>query len=423
MGSVIVSPYRPRLLQREIHDNLNRFNVLNCHRRFGKTVFAINEMIKQVLSCDKPSPRAAYIAPFRSQAKTIAWEYLQEFTRIIPGMKYNQSELRADFPNGARVTLWGADNYNSLRGIYLDFAVIDEVAQIAPSLWSKVIRPALADRKGGCLFIGTPFGMSNQFYELYEAAGERDGWFRATYKADDTGIIDKEELQAAKIEMSPEEYEQEFNCSWSAAIRGAFYAKEMAQIEEHGQIGIVPMDRNFPVITCWDLGIKDSTVIWYLQVAGSQVRVIRCDAFQGMGLQDIIDVMKSHKYEYSQHIAPHDIEVRELGSGQSRKTLASKMGVRFDVAPRLSVQDGINALRTMLPRMWFNRDTCKEGIEALKVYRTEYDEKKKIYSNTPLHDWASDYADSLRYFAITRHKTTMRDEFKLDYSNQDQGIY
>ena len=420
---VVVSPYTPRPLQREIHSRLQRFNVLNCHRRFGKTVFAINEMVKQVLTCEHPNARAAYIAPFRSQAKTIAWEYLQEFTRVIPGMKYNQSELRADFPNGARITLWGADNYNSLRGIYLDFAVIDEVAQIAPSLWSKVVRPALADRKGGCLFIGTPFGMSNQFYELYEAAGERDNWYRATYKADDTKIIDQEELHAARIEMSPEEYEQEFNCSWSAAIRGAFYASELAHLEEQGQIGIVPIDKNYPIITTWDLGIKDSTVVWYLQVVGSQIRVIRCEAFQGMGLQDIIKQVGSHSYDFSQHIAPHDIEVRELGSGQARKALAAKMGVKFDVAPRLSIQDGINALRTMLPRMWFNRDTCQDGIEALKTYRTEYDEKKKVYSNAPLHDWTSDYADSLRYFAITRHKTTMRDDFSLDYTYQNQGIY
>jgi len=419
----IVIPYRPRKHQMSLHAQLDRFNVLVLHRRFGKTVMSINELIKRVVECEQPKPRGAYIAPFRQQAKIIAWDYLIEYTSVIPGMKYNVSELRADFPNGARITLYGADNPHALRGIYLDCVVIDEVAQIAPSLWSSVIRPLLADRKGSAILLGTPFGVGNLFHDLYEVAGEREGWFRKILKASDTNIVDAEELEAARLEMAPEEYNQEFECSWSAAIRGAFYAKEMHALEEAGQVGNVPYDNSLPVITSWDLGVKDSTVVWYWQAAGPEIRAIRCEAFQGMKLSDIIARVDSHGYRFSQHIAPHDIEVRELGAG-SRKRLAADLGVRFDVAPRLSVMDGINAVRQMLPRVWFDRELCRDGIAALQTYRTEYNEKLRVFSNTPLHSYESDYADSVRYFAVTKTRKTMRHENQraFDYSEIDQGI-
>ena len=423
----IVIPHMPREHQAQLSAlrKLVRFFIANIHRRFGKTVWAINEIIDDVLQCKLPKPRGAYIAPFRTQAKQIAWEYLKDYTRPIPGMKFNESELRADFPTGARITLYGADNYNSLRGIYLDSVVLDEVAQMAPSLWTKVIRPTLSDRKGRAIFIGTPFGMMNIFYRLYEKALDLADWARITLAADDTKVIEQEELDALKREMAVEEYEQEYGCSWSAAIKGAFFGRQMAEIEEAGQITSVPYDEAHPVVTTWDLGVSDSTVVWYLQLIGAQIRALRCEAFQGMKLKEIIEKVGSHGYTFSQHIAPFDINVRELGEG-SRIRQALKLGIKFDVAPgprECSRQSGINAVRTGLARCWFDRELCADGIEALKGYRTEYNELRMVYSTNPLHDWCSDYADSLRYFFVTKQRNRLpgAQQQRLDYSKRDAG--
>lgn len=423
----LVIPYTPRPLQKELHDDPARFRVFVCHRRFGKTHLAVNELIRDVVKCQYPRARAAYIAPLYRQAKTIAWQILKDYTIDIPGMKYNESELRADFPNGDRITLYGGDNPHSLRGIYLDSVVMDEVGQMNPTLWTQVVRPALSDRKGRALFIGTPFGMSNLFYRLYERAAELPDWSRRLISVKESKYIDDDELEVVKKEMFPEEYEQEFMCSWSAAIKGAYFSHEMQEAEEQGRITEVPYDKNYPVITSWDLGVSDSTVVWYCQIVGLQVRVIRCEAFQGMELSGIIQQVNSHGYLFSQHIAPHDINVRELGSG-SRIRQARNLGISFTVAPmpkEVSRQSGINAVRVLLPKCVFDRNHCKDGIDALKSYRTEYNEQRQVFSNNPLHDWASDYADSFRYFAITKHKNTFEDAGmfgKPDYSQLDLAV-
>ena len=398
MGKIVI-PYKPRPLQKKLHNELQRFNVIVCHRRFGKTVFAINELIKTALVTQHKNPRVAYLCPLHKQAKTVAWEYVKDFSRAIPGVAFNESELRADYPNGGRLQLFGADNPDALRGVYLDKVVLDEYSQMAPNAWSEVIRPALSDRKGGAIFIGTPMGLNN-FNRLYMDAESLDGWFRAIYKASETNIIDMEELKAAQREMTEEEYAQEYECSWSAAIRGAYYGKLMQDADD--RIRSVPHDNNLPVITSWDLGIDDSTAIWFWQAIGSEIRAIDYEEYQGMGLPDIVRELTNKPYTYSQHIAPHDIKVRELGSGKSRLETARNLGVKFTVAPNQSIAEGINAVRSILPRTWFDYEKCKHGIEALKQYRTEYDDKRGVFRVNPLHDWSSHAADSARYFAITR---------------------
>lgn len=414
----IVIPYKPRHLQGELHNRLKRFNVLVCHRRFGKTVFAINEMIRLVLTSDKDRPRAAYMCPLFKQAKQVAWDMVKHYSRVIPGVVFNESELRADYPNGGRLQLFGADNADALRGIYLDGVVLDEYAQISPRAWSEVIRPALADRKGMAIFIGTPQG-HNSFYDLYEKAEKLKGWHRELYKVSDTRLLDDEELEAMKAEMTEDEYAQELECSWSAAIRGAYWAKELSDIE--GQITNVPYDQNLPVITSCDLGIADSFSIWYFQEAGGEIRAIDYDEYTGMGLPDIIRKMDEKPYKYKQHIAPHDISVRELGSGTSRIETARKLGIKYDIAPKIGVQDGINAVRTQIPRMFFDKDKCKLGLEALRQYRTEYNDKTGIFSNAPRHDWCSHAADAMRYFAITKRKPSFASK-PLDYSQMNRAM-
>jgi len=170
----VVIPYRPRPFQRQLHADATRFKVLVCHRRFGKTVYAINDLIRQIMTCPHEAPRGMYCAPWLKQAKSIAWDYLLRFSAPIPGHSVNRGELRIDYPNGGRITLAGADNIDAHRGIYLDSLVLDEFAQMSPRIWGEVFRPTLSDRKGRGVFIGTPKGRTNGFYDMYQRGKERD---------------------------------------------------------------------------------------------------------------------------------------------------------------------------------------------------------------------------------------------------------
>lgn len=408
--------YKPRQLQAELHRKLKRFNVLVAHRRFGKTVFCINETIDKALRCDKPNPRYAYVAPLYKQAKSVAWDYLKAYTRPIPGTTFNEAELRADLPTGARIQLFGADNPDALRGIYLDGVVLDEYAQMNARLWPQVIRPALSDRLGWAVFIGTPQG-HNAFYELYQSA-DGDDWYRAMHRASETGIVAASELQAAQRDMSPEEYEQEFECSWQAAIRGAYYGKLIADIEERGQVGNVPYDPTLKVETWWDLGVGDSTAVFFVQRAGMETRVIDYYEMTGEGLPHYAKVLQDKGYIYGRHIAPHDIRVRELGSGKSRLEVAQGLGIRFDVAPKQSIDDGIQAVRALLPHCWFDKAKTQQGLEALRQYRSDYDDRLKVFRSKPLHDWTSHAADAFRYGAITPAEPVYSDD---DYDDHYYG--
>ena len=258
----IVIPYKPRSQAIPYHNRTERFACLVAHRRFGKTVASLNDLIRDALTIDRPNVRVAYIAPYYRQAKAIAWDYLKEFTAPIPGIEVNASELRIDFPNGARIRLFGADNYDAMRGLYFDSVVLDEPADFPASAWPTVIRPALADRKGRATFIGTPKG-KNDFWEIYNYAQSAPDWFCAMYKASETGILDDEELVEAKRTMGEDRYEQEFECSFEAAIQGAYYATEMKEAMDAGRICAVPYDKSLSVVTAWDLGIGDSTAIWF----------------------------------------------------------------------------------------------------------------------------------------------------------------
>ena len=414
-------PYAPRWFQRAVHSSLKRFNVLVFHRRAGKTVLAINELIKQIINCPYKNPRGHYIAPYYGQVKRIAWQYMKEYTEAIPGMDYNASELRAIFPHGGEIQLLGGDNYQSHRGIYSDYCVLDEYAQMHPGLWGEVFRPALSDRKGGAIFIGTPMG-HNAFFEKWEKAATLDGWFRAMYKVNETGALDHDEIIAASKEMSRAEFEAEYLCSWTAAIKGAYFGRELQEMDNAGRIMDVPHDPNLATLTSWDLGIRDSTVVHYWQQAGREHRMIDCDSFTGIGLAEIIKSVFSKPYNYSMHIAPHDIAVRELGTGKSRFDIASELGIHFDIAPRLGLQDGINAVRSLLSQVVIDRQKCQDSIEALRQYRTEYDERKRVYKDNPLHDWTSDYADSVRYYAITpNYSLDSLWSTERDYSRDDRA--
>ena len=392
--------YKPRDQIRAFHDRTERFAIIVAHRRFGKTVAAINDLIRSCFVIDRPNVRVAYIAPYLSQAKAVAWDYALEFTRDIPEIKVNHSELRIDFLNGSRFRLFGADNYNAMRGLYFDAVVLDEMADFPASAWSNVIRPALADRRGSATFISTPKG-KNEFWELWHEAQDDPNWFTAMLKASDTSILDQEELDEARRTMGDDRYEQEFECSFEAAIQGAFYAKEMKEATEDGRITRVPYDRAASVITAWDLGIGDSTAIWFAQFVGQEIRIIDYYENSGVGLDHYAKVLLDKEYHYEQHILPHDVQVKELGTGKSRLETLDALGIRnIEIAPKLAVEDGIQAARTMIPKCWFDADNCTRGVEALRQYRRDFDEKLKTWRGRPLHDWTSHGADAFRYLAV-----------------------
>lgn len=402
-AAVIESHYAPRRQFLGLHNREPRWAIAVAHRRAGKTVACVNDLIKEAAISAKPSPRFAYIAPQLNQAKDIAWSYLLEYTECFgPDRKINASELWVELPNnGARIRIYGADNPDRLRGIYLDGAVLDEFGDMDPTVWTQVIRPALSDRKGWAIFIGTPKG-KNTFYRLWVDAEEDSDWYRLSLKASETGLLEAKELADARKMMSDDEYAQEYECSFDAAVRGAYYAKEFAEAEasDPSRITSVPYDPRLLVHTAWDLGVADSTVIWFIQQAGRETRIIDVLKGEGVGLDWYARELQSRNYLYGNHYLPHDVEVRELGTGRSRREVLQDLGIASTLCPNIPVADGIQAVRMLLPTCWFDKGKCKEGIEALRMYRRDWDEKRQEFRTTALHDWTSHYADAIRYYAV-----------------------
>ena len=398
MAEVIEIPYKPREHQLALHDALdkNRFVVGVMHRRFGKTVAAINQIVKQAIECQLEAPRYAYVAPSYKQAKRIAFDYLVKYTRPL-GAVANISELRVDFW-GRRISLHGAEDPDSLRGSYYDGIVLDEVGDMNPKIWNEILRPALADRLGWALFIGTPKG-NNHFKDLRDRATKTEDWAMIEFKASQTNIIPEKELWSSRQEMGEDKYQQEFECSFNAAVEGSYYGQIVNDLEAKGRITTIDRDDLCKSFVAWDLGMGDSTCLWVAQLAGKEVRLIDCIENHGVGLDWYVSWLRDNKYEGFAQILPHDVEVRELGTGRSRKEVLQEAGLDITVAPRLSVADGIQAVRRLLPRCWFDHKT-KPGLDAIRNYRREYNEKQQVFYDKPLHDWSSHYSDAFRYLAI-----------------------
>ncbi len=395
-------PYTPRSQFVTYHDRKQRWSCLVAHRRAGKTVSCINDLVKAAIECQKPDPRFAYIAPFYAQAKDVAWSYLKRYTAPIPGIEVNEGELRIDFPwTGARIRLYGADNYDRMRGLYFDGVVLDEPADMDPRAWPEVIRPALSDRQGWATFIGTPKGR-NGFWEIWDNAISDPAWFTAMLKASETGLVAQGELDDARKMMTPEQYEQEYECSFDAAILGAYYGRDLADADRAKRICELTPDEALPVHTAWDLGKNDSTAIWFFQIAPNGVRVIDHYENSGFDLDHYAAEIKARGYQYGTHYLPHDAKAQILGMKRTRIEQLRQLlrGHDFKVVADHSIEDGINAARMTLKVSWFDTDKCKFGLEALRQYKTEYDEKTKAFKKTPKHDWTSHTADAFRYLAM-----------------------
>jgi hypothetical protein len=277
--------------------------------------------------------------------------------------------------------------------------------------------------------LGTPNG-KNQFYDIAqhakarEAAGDPE-WFYREFKASETGLLDATYLQQARAMMTSDEYAQEFECSFEAAVKGAIYSAEMEQVTTQGRVRIVPVEPILPVQTVWDLGVGDHTAIWFVQsLRGGEVRLVDYYEASGEGLPHYAQVLRDKGYLYGTHYAPHDIQVREFSSGRSRWEIAKGLGITFALAPNIPVEDGIHAVRMLLPRCYFDMDKTKAGREALQHYRRDYNQRLNEFKATPVHDWASHGADGFRYLALALRapkEQPKEHEPQMRYAGQRQG--
>ena len=444
----VVVPYKPRSAFIPYHLASQRFSVSVAHRRAGKTVARINKLVKAASLCEKPDPRFGYLAPYFVQAKDIAWNYLKHYSSPILNIetdtksKKNESELSIVLPhNNATIRLYGAENVDRMRGLYFDGIVVDEGQDIAPRALTSVIIPALSDREGWLDISGTPKGWQNLLGRVVKMAmedqdaAERLGitpeWFLQILKASKTGILPAAELERMRKLMPENEYLQEFECDFDAAITGAYYAKELANAEFDGRITSVPHDKSVKVWTWWDLGISDNMVIWFVQLVGKEIRVIDYYEAAGYGLDHYAAVLGGlageddlarraarQKYHYEGHWGPHDIMHREIGTGKSRIETASSLGIEFGVAPNIPVKDGIDAVRMTFNRMWFDKRKCADGIDALKQYQEKMDEKRGIALG-PLHNWASHASDAFRIGVVATEEPRIRERME---EREQQGL-
>lgn len=389
--------YRPRYWTKTFHESQKRWKVIVAHRRSGKTTACINHLLRDAIKT--PNSKYAYIAPTYKQAKNVAWDILKEYARKIDGSKFNESELRVDFANKSRITLYGADNPDSLRGIALWGVIFDEYSQQPSNIFTEIIRPALADHKGYAIWIGTPKG-KNDFYRLYEFAKKDEKWLAILLTADNTGLIPKEELEDSKLIMSMDEYQQEWFCSFEAAIKGAVYLEEMRKMRADNRITKIRHENNLQVYTAWDLGMDDSTCIGFFQIIGNEPRMIDYFENRGKSLDFYVKHLHTKEYIYAGHYLPHDIKVKELGTGKSRLEVLQTLGLQnIEVVRNLSLVDGINAAKLLLNKLYID-ENLEHFLDCISQYHHDWDDKLGRFKDKPTHDWSSHAADMLRYFAI-----------------------
>lgn len=408
----IIIPYCPRAQQQALHDAMDtaRFGAIVCHRRFGKTVWAINHLQKAALLNTQRAPRYAYIAPTYRQGKQAAWDYMQHYAAPLP-QSVNHSELRIDYANGAQVRIYGSDNPDALRGIYLDGVVCDEYGLMDPRLWGEVIRPLLSDRGGWAVFMGTPNG-KNQFWDIVQTAKTEPGWLFREYKSSQTGIIPAHELEAARRVMTADQYQQEYECSFEASVKGSIFGQEFAAAHEQGRVCRVPVDPALPVDTDWDLGVDDRTAIVFSQsLYSGEVRIVDYYENAGVGLDHYKAKLLEKGYAYGTHYAPHDIQVTELTSGNTRLEIARKLGIPFLPCERVqSKGESIHAAKMLFPRCWFDAERTKDLLSALQSYRWDWNAKIKDFTPRPLHDWASHAADAFQGLSYRQYAPKRKPE-------------
>ncbi|MBI3633849.1 MAG: hypothetical protein HY226_06215 [Candidatus Vogelbacteria bacterium] len=372
--------------------------VLVVHRRAGKTTAALNFLQRSALT--KRNTRYAYIAPTYKMAKGVAWDNLKKYSLFIPGIEHRESDLTVVYPNGSKITLYGAENPDRLRGLGLAGVVFDEYGQQPDNIFSEVIRPSLMENVGYAIWIGTPQG-KNGFYHLYEEHKHDQDWYTCLLTVEDTNVISAEEIINSKQTMSQEEYLQELYCSFESAVKGAVYAEELRRAREEGRIGIFQFYREQKVYTVWDIGVGQALAVGFYQSMHGQVRMI--DYWQGResdGIDQAVRMVLQKPYIYGMHFAPHDMNAREMSTGKTRLDFARNLGLNFNVLPPNNPDDGIQAGKFLFNRMIIDEEKCAKWLEAILEYKQVWDDRRGMYKEVPFHDWTSHAADVHRYAAL-----------------------
>lgn len=378
-------------------------------RRSGKDIVAFNLCIRAAL---RKVCVIYYIFPTFAQARRVIWDSItnagQRILDFVPEEiveSKNAQEMKIRFKNGSLLQLVGSDNYDGLVGTNPQLCVFSEYALQDPTAY-QFIRPILAANDGTAIFISTPRG-KNHLYTLYNIARNSPEWFCYKLTLDDTQHIPIHEIEREKAEglMSDDLIQQEYYTSFDMGVEGSYYSKYLDRMRISGQIGQVPWEPGFKVHTAWDLGMRDSTCIIFFQAIGTTIRLIDCYENNGVGLEHYAKVLSQKPYQYGKHFAPHDIKVRELGTGITRLEKARQLGIPFTVAADISIEDGVEAVRSALAKIWIDATLCKPLINALESYRQEFDPKRNAYKGYPLHDWSSHFSDTMRYLCISLSKT------------------
>ena len=398
----IVHVYSPRDVFIPFHQRTKRWSALVCHRRAGKTVAAVNDIVARALYSSKKNSRYAYLAPFYRQAKEIAWQYLKDATRNGMAKRVSEAELSVTLLNDAKISLFGADNPDSMRGVYNDGVILDEFGDMRPSLWGEVILPTLADRKGWAVVMGTPKGR-NQFYHAVEKAkSDPENWFSMILPASTSGILDEETLKEMRSQMSDEAYAQEFEVDFTAAVAGTYYARQITELENQGRISdLQTFEEGYKVYCASDIGKKDGAAWWFWQETPRGVVFFDYEENHGLGAEENIKLLKDKGYDYEIVWLPHDAVAQTFQSTRSTLEQFLEADLPCRIVPKLSRQDGIEAARLVLrDHAVIHKSKCALGVEALRFYHREWSEISKSFQDNPYKDWSSEAADAFRYASI-----------------------
>jgi hypothetical protein len=396
-----VIPYVPRPHFRPLHASQKRWIFAVAHRRAGKTVALVNQLVRAALTNPRkhPPPRYAYVGPSFDQVKDLCWGYLKHYAGSYPGVRFLEGELTVIFPSGATIRLYGGGQaYERIRGIYLDGAVLDEYPLLNPRAWTSVVRPTLADYRGFAIISGTSNG-DDHFHQIKLRAEDDPSWDVFDIKITDTGTsaLTLEEQAELTRDMPADEYAREMLNAFDAPVEGAYYTEAMNALQGQRRVASVPVDLSSPLITGWDIGIHDYTSIWIFQIAGKEIHFVdylEDRGHKGPHYLDLLDKKaRSWGVTFKAHILPHDVEAREWGSGESRRiTLMDATPVPVLTAPRVNDADGISAVRGVLGVSWFDEHRCRRGLARLRGY-------KRSKFGTPVHDDASHGADAMKTVA------------------------
>lgn len=420
----IALPFAPREWQAPLMRDEAKRIVAVVHRRAGKSTALMWRGIRRCLVERKPLPRVVHILPYSVMwSRTGLWDQLVDGVRAIPGAEVRKASMSIAFANGSTYQCGGADNQDSWRGGYADECILDEFDDTPPTMVPLVVEPMLADRGGVLVRSGTPKGRG-LLQAAYDRARTTPGYSSYLLDYTKTNVLPDDAIQRLRQEMTDEEFAQELGCSFNTPNSGTYYGRMMQDAEDEGRIGLVPHEPTLRVWTAWDLGIDDSTAIWFLQTTrAGEWRLIDYIEGSGEALEYYVRLLQQRNYVYERHLLPHDAEVRELGSGRTRTETLHGLGVKpARVVRQHSVADGIQAVRSVLPRCWFDAARCALGIRALRNYRREWNEGAQTWRSSPVHDHASHGADSMRYLALGVRDNERRPLAEPQWASQYETI-